>query len=130
MCRVGRPAPRTPDHPGAGQGPPEPLKGDLMSGTQSTGASVVLVHGGFVDGSGWEAVYRILRKDGYKVSIVQNPTISLAEDVRATIRAISAQDGPVVLVGHSYGGGRDHRGRQRPEGGGARLHRRIRSGRG
>ena len=75
-----------------------------MSGTQSTGASVVLVHGGFVDGSGWEAVYHILRKDGYKVSIVQNPTISLAEDVRATIRVISAQDGPVVLVGHSYGG--------------------------
>ena len=75
-----------------------------MSGTQSISASVVLVHGGFVDGSGWEAVYRILRKDGYKVSIVQNPTISLAEDVRATIRVISAQDGPVVLVGHSYGG--------------------------
>jgi pimeloyl-ACP methyl ester carboxylesterase len=57
-----------------------------------------------VDGSGWEAVYRILRKDGYGVRIVQNPTTSLAEDVRATTRVISAQDGPVVLVGHSYGG--------------------------
>src|SRR5438093_2813994 len=104
MCRLGRPAPRPPDPPGRRPEPPEPLKGHLMSGTQSRGASVVLVHGGFVDGSGWEAVYRFLRKDGYKVSIVQNPTISLAEDVRATIRVISAQDGPVVLVGHSYGG--------------------------
>jgi pimeloyl-ACP methyl ester carboxylesterase len=66
--------------------------------------NVVLVHGGFVDGSGWEAVYRSLRKDGHTVSIVQNPTISLADDVRATKRIIAAQDGPVILVGHSYGG--------------------------
>ncbi len=66
--------------------------------------TVVLVHGGFVDGSGWESVYRILKKDGYAVSIVQNPTISLADDVAATRRIVAAQDGPVILVGHSYGG--------------------------
>ena len=67
-------------------------------------ADVVLVHGGFVDGSGWEDVYRILRKDGYKVSIVQNPTSSLADDVAATKRVLAQEKGPVVLVGHSYGG--------------------------
>ena len=66
--------------------------------------TVVLVHGGFVDGSGWEGVYNILRKDGYTVAIVQNPTISLADDVAATKRIIAAQNGPVILVGHSYGG--------------------------
>jgi len=66
--------------------------------------TVVLVHGGFVDGSGWESVYNILRKDGYAVAIVQNPTISLAEDVAATKRIIAAQNDPVILVGHSYGG--------------------------
>jgi len=66
--------------------------------------NVVLVHGGFVDGSGWEAVYRSLREDGYTVTVVQNPTISLSDDVRVTKRAIAALDGPVVLVGHSYGG--------------------------
>ena len=66
--------------------------------------NIVLVHGGFVDGSGWEGVYKILRKDGYTVSIVQNPTISLADDVAATKRIIALQNGPVVLVGHSYGG--------------------------
>jgi pimeloyl-ACP methyl ester carboxylesterase len=66
--------------------------------------SVVLVHGGFVDGSGWEGVYNILRKDGYTVAIVQNPTISLADDVAATKRIIGMQNGPVILVGHSYGG--------------------------
>ena len=66
--------------------------------------SVVLVHGGFVDGSGWEGVYNILRKDGYTVAIVQNPTISLADDVAATKRIIAVQKGPVILVGHSYGG--------------------------
>jgi len=66
--------------------------------------NVVLVHGGFVDGAGWEGVYRVLRKEGYTVSIVQNPTISLADDVAATRRAIAALDGPVILVGHSYGG--------------------------
>ena len=66
--------------------------------------SIVLVHGAFVDGSGWESLYKILKKDGYTVSIVQNPTISLADDVDATKRIIAMQDGPVVLVGHSYGG--------------------------
>jgi len=69
----------------------------------ATGA-VVLVHGGFVDGSGWEDVYKILKKAGYNVSIVQNPTLSLEDDVAVTKRAIAAQNGPVVLVGHSYGG--------------------------
>jgi pimeloyl-ACP methyl ester carboxylesterase len=66
--------------------------------------AIVLVHGGFVDGSGWEDVYRILRKDGYGVSIVQNPTTTLADDVAATKRAIAEHNGPVILVGHSYGG--------------------------
>ncbi len=66
--------------------------------------NVVLVHGGFVDGSGWEGVYRALRRDGFPVSIVQNPTTSLADDVNATKRVVAAQEGPVVLVGHSYGG--------------------------
>jgi pimeloyl-ACP methyl ester carboxylesterase len=66
--------------------------------------TVVLVHGGFVDGSGWDGVYKILRKDRYPVSIVQNPTISLADDVAATRRIVAAQSGPVILVGHSYGG--------------------------
>jgi pimeloyl-ACP methyl ester carboxylesterase len=66
--------------------------------------TIVLVHGGFVDGSGWEEVYKILKKDGYTVSVVQNPTTSLADDVAATKRAVAAQSGPVILVGHSYGG--------------------------
>src|SRR2546421_1078540 len=66
--------------------------------------TVVLVHGGFVDGSGWRGVYDILRKDGYDVSVVQHPTLSLEGDVAATKRIIDAQGEPVVLVGHSYGG--------------------------
>jgi pimeloyl-ACP methyl ester carboxylesterase len=66
--------------------------------------NVVLVHGGFVDGSGWQGVYGLLKNDGYNVSIVQNPTLSLAGDAAATRQIIDAQDGPVVLVGHSYGG--------------------------
>jgi pimeloyl-ACP methyl ester carboxylesterase len=66
--------------------------------------SVVLVHGGFVDGSGWEGVYRLLRKDGFDVGVVQNPTISLAGDVAVTKRVIEQKSGPVILVGHSYGG--------------------------
>jgi pimeloyl-ACP methyl ester carboxylesterase len=66
--------------------------------------NVVLVHGGFVDGAGWEGVYKILKKDGYKVSIVQNPTISLEDDVAATKRVLATQDAPAILVGHSYGG--------------------------
>ncbi|HYZ86606.1 MAG TPA: alpha/beta hydrolase [Bryobacteraceae bacterium] len=66
--------------------------------------NIVLVHGGFVDGAGWEGVYNILKKDGYSVSIVQNPTISLEDDVAATKRTLAAQDGEAILVGHSYGG--------------------------
>jgi pimeloyl-ACP methyl ester carboxylesterase len=66
--------------------------------------NVVLVHGGFVDGSGWEGVYRILRKDGFAVTVVQNPTISLAGDVAVTTSVLAAQGGPAILVGHSYGG--------------------------
>jgi pimeloyl-ACP methyl ester carboxylesterase len=66
--------------------------------------NVVLVHGGFVDGSGWQGVYNALTKKGYNVTIVQNPTTSLADDVAVVRRAIAQQDGPVVLVGHSYGG--------------------------
>ena len=66
--------------------------------------SVVLVHGGFVDGSGWEGVYKALTKKGFKVSIVQNPTISLTDDVAVTKRVIAAAEGEVILVGHSYGG--------------------------
>jgi pimeloyl-ACP methyl ester carboxylesterase len=66
--------------------------------------NIVLVHGGFVDGSGWEGVYSILKKAGYNVSIVQNPTISLEDDVAVTRRTLATQDGPTVLVGHSYGG--------------------------
>src|SRR5260221_14098006 len=81
-------------------------RGKEMIMAENEGAkTVVLVHGGFVDGSGWEGVYNILRKDGYTVAVVQNPTISLADDVAVTKRVIDAQTGPVVLVGHSYGGG-------------------------
>ena len=75
-----------------------------MSGLAAAAVTVVLVHGGFVDGAGWEGVYNILKKDGYNVSIVQNPTTSLADDVAATRLVISQIKGPVVLVGHSYGG--------------------------
>jgi pimeloyl-ACP methyl ester carboxylesterase len=66
--------------------------------------NVVLVHGGFVDGSGWKGVYDLLTQRGHKVTVVQNPTTSLADDVAATRRAIASQDGPTILVGHSYGG--------------------------
>jgi pimeloyl-ACP methyl ester carboxylesterase len=66
--------------------------------------NIVLVHGGFVDGAGWRGVYEILKKDGFDVSIVQNPTISLAGDVSATKLIVDSQPGPVILVGHSYGG--------------------------
>src|ERR1700741_1246093 len=66
--------------------------------------NIVLCDGGFVDGAGWEGVYKILKKDGYNVSIVQNPTISLADDVAVTKRTIGAEKGRVVLLGHSYGG--------------------------
>ena len=66
--------------------------------------NAVLVHGGFVDGSGWRGVYDLLKQDGYNIAVVQNPTLSLEGDVAATRQVIDAQDGPVVLVGHSYGG--------------------------
>ncbi|MET7398775.1 alpha/beta hydrolase [Dactylosporangium sp. NPDC005572] len=66
--------------------------------------NVVLVHGGFVDGSGWQAVYDRLRADGFNVSVVQHPTLSLAGDATVTRRVLDRQDGPTVLVGHSYGG--------------------------
>jgi pimeloyl-ACP methyl ester carboxylesterase len=66
--------------------------------------NVVLIHGAFADGSGWKAVADILTKDGYKVSIVQEPETSLQDDAAATQRVLDQQDGPVVLVGHSYGG--------------------------
>jgi pimeloyl-ACP methyl ester carboxylesterase len=72
--------------------------------TTTTPPHVVLVHGGFVDGSGWQHVYELLTKSGHTVTVVQNPTISLEGDVATTKQALDAQDGPVVLVGHSYGG--------------------------
>ncbi|MBK6012953.1 alpha/beta fold hydrolase [Streptomyces sp. MBT53] len=70
----------------------------------SIAKNIVLVHGGFVDGSGWRGVHDALRADGYRVSVVQNPTLSLEDDVAVTKRVLDAQDGPTVLVGHSYGG--------------------------
>jgi pimeloyl-ACP methyl ester carboxylesterase len=66
--------------------------------------NIVLVHGAFVDGSGWRPVYDILSRDGYRVSIVQEPLTGLADDVAATRRILDQQDGPAILVGHSYGG--------------------------
>src|SRR2546426_3367660 len=76
-----------------------------MSPESDGGAkNIVLVHGGFVDGSGWAEVYHALRAQGFTVSVVQNPTTSLADDVRATKRVLAAQNGSVILVGHSYGG--------------------------
>ena len=75
-----------------------------MAGSASAAAAnIVLVHGGFVDGSGWESVYKLLKKDGHSVAVVQNPTLSLADDVAVTKRVVRAQNGPVILVGHSYG---------------------------
>src|ERR1700722_19111000 len=66
--------------------------------------NIVLVHGAFVDGSGWKPVYDILVKDGYSVTVVQEPLTSLEEDVAATKRILDCQPGPCILVGHSYGG--------------------------
>jgi len=66
--------------------------------------NIVIVHGAFADASGWEAVYNILKKHGYNVTLVQNPLTSLEDDVAATNRALEKQDGPVILVGHSWGG--------------------------
>src|SRR5947207_14954455 len=76
----------------------------LSAATPEKAVSIVLVHGGFVDGSGWRAVHNILSRDGYEVIVVQNPTVSLDDDVVVTKRAIAAARHPVVLVGHSYGG--------------------------
>lgn len=70
----------------------------------SDALNIVLVHGAWADGSGWEGVYRSLRKNGFSVSVVQHPTVSLTDDVEATKRVVAAQNGPVILVGHSYGG--------------------------
>lgn len=82
--------------------------GGIVSHAQAknteTVKNIVLVHGGFVDGSGWESVYNILTRKGYHVTVVQNPTITLEGDVAVTKRAIDAMNGPVILVGHSYGG--------------------------
>jgi pimeloyl-ACP methyl ester carboxylesterase len=75
-----------------------------MAEHSASSPSIVLVHGGFVDGAGWEGVYNILKKDGYNVSIVQNPTTTLADDVAATKLTLSQLQGPAILVGHSYGG--------------------------
>src|SRR3989442_6366681 len=89
-----------------------------MSQTSQPGnvRNVVLVHGGWVDGSGWEGVYKALKKNGYAVTIVQEATTSLADDVATTKRAIASQTGPVILVGHSYGGAGLPEGAQRPQG--------------
>jgi pimeloyl-ACP methyl ester carboxylesterase len=76
----------------------------MAGATAEKTKNIVLVHGGFVDGSGWQGVYQILKRNGHNVSVVQNPTTSLADDVAATKRVIAEQDGPVTLVGHSYGG--------------------------
>jgi pimeloyl-ACP methyl ester carboxylesterase len=76
----------------------------LSAATPEKPVSIVLVHGGFVDGSGWQGVYNQLTKDGYEVIVVQNPTTSLADDVAVTKRAIAEATHPVILVGHSYGG--------------------------
>jgi pimeloyl-ACP methyl ester carboxylesterase len=78
--------------------------GTLDSATAAPVKNVVLVHGAFADGSGWEAVAAILKKDGYTVSVVQHPETSYAEDIKFTKALIDRQSGPVVLVGHSYGG--------------------------
>lgn len=80
------------------------VAGTSAGAAQTSVKNVVLVHGGFVDGSGWQGVYQALKTKGFNVTIVQNPTKTLAEDVAFTKRAIAQQDGPVVLVGHSYGG--------------------------
>jgi len=105
--------------------------GVSASGTLAADAqavkSVVLVHGGFVDGSGWEGVYRLLRNDGYDVTIVQNPTTSLADDVAVTRRAIAAAPGQVILVGHSYGGVVVSEAGTDPKVAGGRLYRGLRA---
>lgn len=85
-------------------GNPKNLNKEARASGEEIHPAIVLVHGAFVDGSGWEAVYKKLKNKGYKVSIVQNPTISLEGDVAATRRVIATEEEPVILVGHSYGG--------------------------
>jgi pimeloyl-ACP methyl ester carboxylesterase len=80
------------------------LMGEVAMSQSAGVKNVVLVHGAFVDGTGWKGVYDRLTREGYRVTVVQNPTTSLAADVAATKRALAAQDGPAILVGHSYGG--------------------------
>lgn len=77
---------------------------NTQKSNQQKSKAIVLVHGGFVDGSGWAGVYKILKNKGYNVLVVQNPTKSLADDVASTKAAIDSADSDVVLVGHSYGG--------------------------
>ncbi|HEY2349340.1 MAG TPA: alpha/beta hydrolase [Puia sp.] len=79
-------------------------KQDNLTGTDERINNIVLVHGAFADGSGWEGVYKILTKKGYNVSVVANPNTALTDDVEATKRVLARQKGPVILVGHSYGG--------------------------
>ena len=79
-------------------------KNDSTSGLDSAVKNVVLVHGAFADGSGWKALYNVLTKKGYNVTVVQNPLTSLEDDVNATHVVLDKQDGPVILVGHSWGG--------------------------
>jgi pimeloyl-ACP methyl ester carboxylesterase len=86
-----------------GQGWTDPGK-EIVMNAGSEVRNVVLVHGGFVDGSGWQGVYDLLTQDGYHVAVVQNPTLSLAGDAAAARLIIDAQGGPVILAGHSYGG--------------------------
>jgi len=77
---------------------------EITMSSEPGARNVVLVHGGFVDGSGWQAVHDLLTQDGYRVAVAQNPTLSLEDDTAVTRRVIDGLDGPVVLVGHSYGG--------------------------
>src|ERR1700737_4523804 len=95
-------------------------KGPYMAQTNASTLvkNIVLVHGAFVDGSTWQGVYDLLKQDGYNVAVVQNPTLSLEGDAASTRRVIDAQDGPVVLVGHSYGGAviTERQGKKKPRG--------------
>ena len=89
--------------------------------------NIVLVHGGFVDGSGWQGVYDRLARDGFRIRIVQNPALSLAGDVAATRQVLDALDGTAVLVGHSYGGVVITEAGDHPNVAGARLRRGVRA---
>jgi pimeloyl-ACP methyl ester carboxylesterase len=100
---------------------------EATASTNGGGPTVVLVHGGFVDGSGWQGVYNLLKEDGYSVRIVQNPTVSLEGDVAATKYIIDVQSEPVILVGHSYGGAVITEAGNHPKCG-ARLHRGLCAG--